>query len=276
MRSGQSALVCRRVSKQENRKYLGGLWARALLPVALIAIVLVTLGRSNRLSIYWTVMGFMFLGVFGFIAALVWWKLRATSKAMANALRLPTPEPLLELLDRSFRTATVADADAFQAQSRSTVLAMYGEGERARAVLRAIDWERRAPLVRAAGVVSESLIALVCDGDFARGLSEALRARSLAEVTRGTPGAKTSDRVYATVVALAQVLANKEEASTLPTLEDSAKAKLFPKLQAIAVAGLAAHAHRAGTAESFEARRSELVAIAPKLDEVFFGAQTAG
>jgi len=261
------------VSKQQNRKYLLGLWARSLVPVVLCVMVVSTLASSSRSHVYSSALLFGMLGFFGFIAGLVWWKVRGTSAAMARALRSPTPELALDLVDRSFRTTTVADADAFLAQTRSGVLALYGEGERAREALRPVDWERRAPLVQAAGVVSESLIALICDGDFARGLSDAYRARALAEVTPGTLGRKTSNRLYDTVVAFAQVLVNEEQASTLPTLEASAKAKLFPKLQAIAVAGLAAHAHRADTAEHFEARRRELASLAPKLDEVFFGGE---
>jgi hypothetical protein len=262
----------RRVNEQKNHKYLGGLWLRALLPLVLLLIVLVAVGGSGRVPGYWSVLGAGLLGLIGFIAGGVWWKVRSTAGAMARALRSPTPDAALELVDQSFQKATIADSDAFRAQSRATLLALYGEGERARDALRPIDWERRAPLIRAAGIVSESLIALICDGDFEGGLREATRARSLAGVKAGTPGGKTSNRLYASVVAFAQVLADKEDASTLPTLEASAKAKLFPKLQAIAVAGLAAHAHRTGTTDRFNELRSQLVAIAPKLDEVFFGA----
>jgi hypothetical protein len=202
----------------------------------------------------------------------VWWKVTRLSKAMARALQSPSPEALLAEIGKSRKPALVADADAFIAQSRAFALALYGEGDRARAVLESIDWRKRSPLVQAAGVASESLIALLCDVDLARGLTLARRARDLADIPALTPGAGASARVYSALVAFAQVLAEDEDISTLPALQRAARAKRYPTLHAIALAGLAVHAERAATPDR-EQLREQLASFAPHLNELVFGTE---
>jgi hypothetical protein len=264
------------VSKQENQRYLRRLWAGVLLLVLIgLGLMVWSTWRSwrpdaltdpSQLIVHAIPLAFVACALI-----VAWWSAQRLAKAMASALRAPTPEPFLALLDKSLKSARIADMDAFAAQSRAVVLALYGEGPRALALLEPIDWQRRAPLVQAAGVVSESLVALLCDGDFERGLRDARRARSLAQIARSMPGSRTSDRFYSTVVALAQVLAGEEDASTVPTLEDAAKAKTLPTLKAIALAGLTAEALRSGPDDRAKALRSELASFAPALDKRLFG-----
>jgi hypothetical protein len=258
------------MSKEENRKYLSGLWAPSLIVLTPFAVMLC-----------WSVVGFgsgpldfgpalAGLGAVVLVSAYVFWHARRKANAMVVALRSPTPEPLLTLIDVAFESAQIADKDAFHAQSRAVALALYGDGSRAREALRPVDWRRRAPIIQAAGVASEGLIAMLCDGEFERGLRDAKRARSLAELAPGTFGSKASNRFYASLVAFGQVLVGEHDASAVPTLQEAAKTKAFPTLKAIALAGLVADAQRSGTAAHAEALRNELTAFAPALDTILF------
>jgi len=264
------------VSKQENQKYLRRLWAGvSFLGLMGLGSIVWSTWRSWREGALADPSQLIMLSVplaaGGGVLVITWWRTKGLAKAMASALRAPTPEPFLVLLDKSLKPARIADMDALAAQSRAMVLALYGEGPRALAVLEPIDWQRRVPLVQAAGVVSESLVALLCDGDFERGLRDARRARSLAQIAPSMPGSKASDRFYSTVLALAQVLAGKEDASTVPTLQSAAKVKALPTLKAIALAGMTAEALRSGPDERAKALRSELASFAPTLDKRLFG-----
>jgi hypothetical protein len=259
------------VSKQENQKYLASQWARALWVVAPALLLIGALTVLNRNA------GIVRLApALGALAVLVlalgyaWWTVQRVSSERARALRSPSPDALLALTEKSFGQSRIPDGDAFLAQSRAVALALYGEGQRARDALASIDWQRRAPLIQAAGAASDSLIASICERDFAQALRAARRAKSLAELAPGTTGAAASNRFYATVLAFAQVLANEEDAATLATLEAAAKVKRLATLQAIALGGLVAHAQRAGTPERLEALRSELLSVAPALHALLF------
>ena len=258
------------MSKDENRKYLSGLWAPTLILLTIVAVMLSWSAIGSASGPLRFAPALAGLGALVFVAALAFWNARRKANAMAVALRSPTPEPLLSLIDGTFKMAQIADKDAFLAQSRAVALALYGDGTRAREALRPVDWSRRAPIIQAAGVVSEGLITMLCDGDFERGLRDAKRARSLAELAPGTFGSKASNRFYASVVAFGQVLADEHDASAVPTLQDAVKTKTFPTLKAIALAGLVADAQRSGTAAHAEALRDELKAFAPALDTVLF------
>lgn len=264
------------MSKQENQKYIASQWARAWWVVAPALLFIGVLTVFNRNA------GIMRLApALGALAVLVlalgfaWWTVQRVSSERSRALRLPGPDALLALIEKSFSQSRIPDSDAFLAQSRAVALALYGEGQRARAALASIDWPRRPPLIQAAGAASESLIASICDRDFAQGVKKALTAQSLAEIAPGTPGAAASNRFYATVLAFARVLANEEDAAALTALEGAAKVKRLATLQAIALAGLVAHAHRAGTPERLAALRKDLIAVAPALHERLFRSSAA-
>lgn len=262
------------MSREKNQKYLRGLWVRSLwlVPLVIVSVGWSFWGERSRAAALTGLPWLAGLATVAIMGAFMWWWSRRLINGMTNALRSATPEPLLALVEASTKRATlVADMDAFGAQSCAVALALYGEGQRARERLKPIDWHRRAPLVRAAGVVSESLIALLCDGDFEVGLREAKRAKSLAELAPGTVGAKASDRFYASVLALAQILAGEEDASAVPTLQSAAQVSMYPTLKAIALAGLAADALQSGPPENADARRKELASFAPTLDKLLFG-----
>ena len=85
------------------------------------------------------------------------------------------------------------------------------------------------------------------------------------------PGSKIGTRLYASVLALAHIMADTPDPSAVTTLEEAASTKAFPTLKAIALAGLAVDAQRSGTAERAAATRSLLASFAPTLDKLLFG-----
>jgi len=262
------------VSREQNREYLRSLRRRSLwvsLPIIALSLWYIASQLGDGLRFLDHKDALVFLGMLALMAGFVWWMMQRMARKMARALRSPTPDELLQSIERSFKMARIPDKEAFVAGTRAVALSLYGEGDRAREALAGVDWHRLAPLVQAQSYAAQSLIALLCDGDFAQGLRDAERARSLAGVDAGTVGAKASDRFYGTVVALAQVFADDKVATTLPTLEASTKAMLFPTLRAIAMAGLAVDAHQSGDSDRFRARRSQLAAFAPQLEALLFG-----
>jgi len=264
------------MSKQQNQKYLAGHWARSLwvvVPALLFIGALTAFNRDGGVSRFAPALGA--LTVLGLALGFAWWTVQRVSSERSRALRLPTPDVLLALTEKSFKQSRIPDGDAFLAQARAVALALYGEGQRARDALESVDWQRRAPIIQAAGAASQSLIASICERDFAQGMKEARRAQSLAELRPGTLGAAASNRFYATVLAFAQVLANEEDAVTLATLQASAKVKRLATLQAIAIAGLAAHAQRLGAPEPFEALRQDLLSVAPTLHDLLIHSKSA-
>jgi hypothetical protein len=263
-------LGCSAVSRKANRRYLMKLW---IWPFISAAIAIALLGGPTRGGFEqfspraWLLIVSFPLALLGF--ALL--QAKKSTNNMRRALRTPTAEALLNEVERGLKWARMPDLDAFRAQARAFAYALYGDGEGAREALRPVDWAARAPLIQAAGVVSNSLIALLCDGDSEHALAEAKRAQALAALPKRAPGASASNRAYATVLALAQALADKMDDSTLPALEDAAAAQRYPTVQAMGLAGLAARAGHEGTPEQAAASRRALAAFAPKLDELIFG-----
>jgi hypothetical protein len=256
------------VSKPSNTRYLWKLWLKPLIWIVVAGAFVWRAIAAGAVDGSYLVPVFVLLVVLGTVAFGLQ-RARGLGKEMRLALTAPTAAPMLDVIDRSFKGARVSDADAYLAQSRANALALFGDASGARAALSAVDWQRRAPMIQAAGVAAESLVMLLCDGDATDGLAEARRAQALAELP-AAPGAASSDRYFATVVALGQTLTNEPDASTVPALERARATKHLPTLQAMALAGLAAYAQHRGTPDEAATAQSELAAYAPKLAALLF------
>ena len=194
------------------------------------------------------------------------------ARAYVKALQSPTPDDLVSLHEASMARAQgkIPDADAILAQCVGLAYVFYGREQQARAALARVRWSERAPLIRAAGVSVQGLIALVCCEDVPRALELMRQVQALSAPGRRVMVSGNSRRYYACNQALADVLSGEASEASLKILRGGSRMQTLPGVQLIAYAGLIVAAQRAGDqAETAELRR-ELRALAPHFDALLF------
>jgi hypothetical protein len=159
------------------------------------------------------------------------------------------------------------------AHSRVIGLALYGREHEAMDALAAVRWTDRAPLVQAMGVCAEGIVELLCRRAPARALELTRKARALASVAGGVPGAAQSARFYGSCVAAAAAVAGEASASDLALLGESRALAQLPILQLLATFGLAVAAERVGDLGRSAELRRFLERMAPHCRALALGLQ---
>lgn len=181
-----------------------------------------------------------------------------------KALASPTPEPLIEVIERSRKTnQAVPEVDALTAHSKAIAYALYGDEANATRALGGVNWGPKAPLIQAIGLSSEGIIELLCRRDVQRSLEATRRARALASVNGAIPGAAQSERYHGTCVAVGEALGGIESATSLRWLEESAADARFPAQQLLACFGLAVALERSGDKGRAAQLRAFIERLAP-------------
>jgi hypothetical protein len=196
--------------------------------------------------------------------ALQKWRQNRIRRTYVRALQQAGPEGLNDIIVRSMKSVgALPDADAFSAQSRAIAYALYGREEDATNALAEVNWGAKAPLIQATGVSAEGIVELLCRRDPQRALELHRRARALAAINPALPGAAQTERYHGACVAVSEVLANAESASSSRWLEQAAADKRFPPLQLLASFGLAIAMDRSGNAERARQLRAFIIEVAP-------------
>jgi hypothetical protein len=279
------------MSRKENHRYLRSIWLRAFRPrwtfnrwsLALVVVLVVINALFSKFRVFerpnaslLLVVGFPLL-VVGALYVMVIFVRARSAHAYVAALQSETPDALIALLEKTLARATqLPDFDAFRAQSLAIGYALYGRAAAAREMLAAVRWSERSPLIQAAGLSAECLIALVCDQDVERGLELTRRATALSDMARAVPGSAATRRAHACHRALAEVLAGSEAEEHVRALRDAIAAKHLPALRIQGYAGLITWAQRQGDAAAIARYRGELHALAPRFDAMLFDPPKAG
>lgn len=191
-----------------------------------------------------------------------------------KALASPTPEPLIQVAEAATAgMKALPDGDALAAHELAFTYALYGREAEALRVLAGVSWEKRAPLIRGAGLNAEGMVALLCRRDARRALELTRQARALATMASAVPGAAQSERFHNTCVALAEAILDTGPSTTVSRLEEGAADERFPVLQLLATLGLAIAMERAGNTARAEQLRTFLRQTAPHCEPLHLKAE---
>lgn len=164
-----------------------------------------------------------------------------------QALQHPGPETLVDVIERGMRKAKhLPDSAALAAPAKAIAYALYDREQDAIQTLAQIAWRDTPALVQGHALNAEGFVELLCRRDPYRALDLFRRARSLASLSRGVPGAARSEAHHLTCIAVAEVLSNAESQASWETLERSLAAPGSPRAQLLAAFGLAIALERSG------------------------------
>jgi len=184
--------------------------------------------------------------------------------AYRRALQHTGPEQLLEVLDEMSRHARmVPDVDAFMAQGKADALTLFGRGDDALRLLGEVRWSAKPPLIRAGGLVSEGLIALLCHRNPRRALDHIRKALDLAALGSAVPGAVQVQRNFRAYAHVCEALLGIQSPGGPAHLEQSLANERFPQIQLLSALGLAAVMDRSGNPERAEQLRRFIRETAP-------------
>ncbi|MSP14394.1 MAG: hypothetical protein EXR62_15760 [Chloroflexi bacterium] len=237
-----------------NLLSLAKLWVPAIL-----LILLVLFGAASSLTtgqIPWMVLVFLlFLGVFvirGF---------RQADRTTAPLLRQESPAGLVAYFERTL--AAFPDADAHIAYSTGIVYAYFGDFTQARVRLDTVDWERRPPFIKAAGLGLQALLAYLDTRDYRQGLELAQQARSLvADIPDEMPGREDAQAAYQAFVNIGEILSGQTRPETVAELE-SLLPRVPPLLKVFLAWGLATAYDRANRQKESELMLSLIKSMIP-------------
>ncbi|MBF5043427.1 hypothetical protein FGE12_13600 [Aggregicoccus sp. 17bor-14] len=136
------------------------------------------------------------------------------------------------------RMRRIPDRDAYEAQSRAQLYALFGEEVAARQQLDAVRWEGRAPLVQSCRLNAELWIALLCQHDLAEAERLHSAVQRLSQVPPWWPGAGEMRMALQVQRAAIDVAAGRAESERLPVLEQGLEAH-HPFVRLLAAWGLA-------------------------------------
>ena len=221
-----------------NTRYLAARWAVAIVSMIIVALMFSSSLREGRV---WSVV----LPLIVVMLLLIVIRSRTGERKIRSLLQSRTPDDLVQHYRRTIRTGVIRDGDAMLAHACALAYMLYGYYPAARSELGRIDWERRDPLIRAAGRSAEALLYYFFTRDYERGVEVAREARDLARIPGVFPGSRTSAAAFDTIVEIGEILCERYGDQTIASLERS-MAKLPVTGKLLAAWGLAVAYHRNG------------------------------
>lgn len=144
--------------------------------------------------------------------------------ARRRALRLfqeATPDRAIAYYHRS--TRRIPNGKAMAAYLSGFAAVLYGQFDRAREELAAVNWTSLPPMYQGFEAYVHSLLAIFERQDYARALVLGQEARDLCSVSDAFPAGKTSRAALEANVAVCELLAGRSDTSLLDRLEQSVK-----------------------------------------------------
>jgi hypothetical protein len=144
--------------------------------------------------------------------------------ARRRALRLfqePSPDRAIAYYHASARR--VPNGKAMAAYLSGFAAVLYGQFDRAREELAAVNWTSLPPLYQGFEAYIHSLLAIFERGDYTRALVLAQEARDFCTVSEAFPGSKTSRAALDANVAVCELLAGRSDSAVLDRLNRAVK-----------------------------------------------------
>ena len=240
-----------------NTLYLLGMWSFVLFVLLWLTVpAMIVLGPGHPYPS-------LVLGGFVVLAFAVFrWGTKIGDWKIRRELRSDSPEMIVAWLKRSTRFTFVPDKDAIVAHGCALVYILYADFDAARATVKAIDWERRAPLIRA---MKHSLGALLCyleAGRYETGLEFARAARDMGRISGVFPGSRMSADAFEAYVEIGEILCGDSTDEKVASLER--KQATLPTLGKLPIAWALAVAYdKRGDRAKAEAARQFIRDVAP-------------
>ncbi len=193
--------------REENIRYLRPLWIRLAVIYALAVPSVGWMLYQIALTPTW-ILGFWPL-IFAFAFAIRLWRRALLAR---TALNQPTADAAARKLYGKLVTLRGFDYTPFIATGIAQLHVVYGNFERAAAVLAPIAWDKFPPLVRGDHDFVQGLAALV-QGDARKGQELARRATPLFDLPKLAPGSSRTRRAVAMLNDLGDLMADDSRAA---------------------------------------------------------------
>jgi hypothetical protein len=181
--------------------------------------------------------------------------------------RNPTPDYAIAQYHKSWKR--IPNGKAMAAYLSAFAAVLYGEYDKAREELAAVNWERCPPMFQGFESYVHSLLAIFQLKDYSKALLLAEEARDLCEVDGRFPGATKSGVALSSHVAVCRLLAGDADQLILNQIETSARQTMgvSPAIPAWALAAYHTSGGRPEVAEEYVAIVNRLVPYAAALQE---------
>lgn len=150
---------------------------------------------------------------------------------LGDYFKKDSPEPLLECYSKIFSTSKIYDGDAWLAYNKSLVLCYYGEFEKAKSFMEAIDWSNRPPHIKLLDFTIEALIDYIKPENYNCGLNLSIKMKELGDISKYVHNAKQNKEFCDTYVEIGELLTGNIKKDFMQSLElRFMYAQFFPKL----------------------------------------------
>lgn len=185
------------------------------------------------------------LGASGFVTFTI---LRGRHKRLA-LFRETTPDRAIAFYQSSLKR--VPNGKALAAHSSAYAALLYGDFDRARGELAAVNWACLPPMYQGFEAHIHSLLAIFEAKDYSKALLLAEEARDLTDASKNLPGVASSRAAFDALIAVCELLGGKHDPELLTRL-DGASRRLPGVAPAIPSWALAIYYAGAGQSETAE------------------------